>query len=62
MYTKICHNVCDPKGSRPVKLILNNCVYTDELCVVKQYMTKYMPERACEVSTGLMKHTTEENT
>jgi len=39
MYTNICHNLCDPKGSRPVKLILNNCVYIDELCVVKEYMT-----------------------
>jgi hypothetical protein len=62
MYTNICHNVCDPKGSCPVKLILNNCVYTDELCVVKEDMTKYTPERTCEVSTKLMKHTIEENT
>ena len=24
MYTNICHTVCDPKGSHPVKLILSN--------------------------------------
>jgi len=34
---------------------LNNWVYIDKLCVVKEYMTKYMPDKACEVSTKLIK-------
>jgi hypothetical protein len=35
MYTNMCHDVRNPKGSSSVKLfILNNCVYIDELCIV----------------------------
>jgi len=33
-----------------------------ELCVVKEYMTKYMPDIACEVSTKFIQHMTGENT